>query len=418
MRVTGGNVGIGTSSPNRLLDVNGVIRTQNSGSAGAPSIELGTSSQGNGLFYPTTNTIAIATNDNERMRITSGGDIIIGYNQTTTTTIGRTFATTHASANRGATLFYGINDGGFGGMYTYNVASGITGYNAQYIAFYTHEGAVSSGERMRITSTGVVLIGSTTSLYTDTNRGVLEVNGTSSAIVGLTIGGTNGGYLLHSGTDLSIWNAKNGAAIFGTNNTERLRITSGGIVQVNTTASIGGGVMNLNGDLRFGGSAGASYSIINYQGGSLNLGTNNATNLTIASTGAATFSSSVSVNGDLIIRKSGTQYGTLYASSGNDLFLESANSAAIYYNSVASLHTWRNNGSNAMSLTSTGLGIGTTSPSHTLDVTGTGRFTSDVKVKTLEITNVGTYGSSAGISTYMAITVNGQNYVIPLHGTP
>jgi hypothetical protein len=78
-----GNVGIGTSSPTRLLDVNGVIRTQNSGSAGAPSIELGTSAQGNGLFYPTTNTIAIATNDNERMRITSAG--LVGIGTTTPT---------------------------------------------------------------------------------------------------------------------------------------------------------------------------------------------------------------------------------------------------------------------------------------------------------------------------------------------
>jgi hypothetical protein len=77
MRLTSTGLGIGTTSPTRLLDVNGVIRTQNAGSAGAPSIELGTSAQGNGLFYPTTNTIAISTNDTERMRITSGGDVAI-----------------------------------------------------------------------------------------------------------------------------------------------------------------------------------------------------------------------------------------------------------------------------------------------------------------------------------------------------
>jgi hypothetical protein len=94
----------------------------------------------------------------ERMRITSGGNVIIGYNQATAATIGRTFATTHASGNRGAELFFGMNDGGFGGMYTYNIASSISGYNAQYIAFHTHEGAVSSGERMRITSGGNVEI--------------------------------------------------------------------------------------------------------------------------------------------------------------------------------------------------------------------------------------------------------------------
>jgi hypothetical protein len=76
-----------------------------------------------------------------------------------------------------------------------------------------------------------------------------------------------------------------GTNLLFNNGGERMRITSGGIVQVNTTASIGGGVMNLNGDLRFGGVSGASYSIINYQGGNLNLGTNNTTNLTITSGG-------------------------------------------------------------------------------------------------------------------------------------
>jgi hypothetical protein len=50
--------------------------------------------------------------------------------------------------------------------------------------------------------------------------------------------------------------------------------------------------------------------------------------------------------------------------------------------------------------------------------TGAGLFSGDVKVKTLEITNVGTDAGSSGLSTYMRITVNGQNYLIPLHGTP
>jgi hypothetical protein len=238
-----GNVGIGTTSPNNLLTLysaSSAIYTQwvqsGTGTSSTDGLRIGLDASSNGIINLNEGTALITSIDGtERMRITSGGDIIIGYNQTTTTTIGRTFATTHASANRGATLFYGINDGGFGGMYTYNVASGVTGYNAQYIAFHTHEGAVSSGERMRITSTGVVLIGSTTSLYTDTNRGTLEVNGTSSAIVGLTIGGTNGGYLLHSGTDLNIWNAKNGAAIFGTNNTERMRILNDGTILIGTS---------------------------------------------------------------------------------------------------------------------------------------------------------------------------------------
>jgi hypothetical protein len=54
----------------------------------------------------------------------------------------------------------------------------------------------------------------------------------------------------------------------------------------------------------------------------------------------------------------------------------------------------------------------------TIASTGLATFSGDVKVKTLEITNVGTESTSSGLSTYMEITVNGQNYLIPLHGMP
>jgi hypothetical protein len=121
-----------------------------------------------GLVADSSNNGALVANNNmifgtgssatERMRITSGGNVIAGYNQTTTTTIGRTFATTHASANRGATLFYGINDGGNGGMFVYNVAAAVGALNSQYISFETHEGGISAGERMRITSDGKVIV--------------------------------------------------------------------------------------------------------------------------------------------------------------------------------------------------------------------------------------------------------------------
>ena len=53
-----------------------------------------------------------------------------------------------------------------------------------------------------------------------------------------------------------------------------------------------------------------------------------------------------------------------------------------------------------------------------IDASGIATFSNDVKVKTLEVTNVGTDSTSSGVSTYMRITVNGQNYLIPLHGTP
>jgi hypothetical protein len=192
------NVGIGTTSPFSSLDVStsstGAIcvgtssNTISSGdligaisfvsrdgttysSGGVSNIRsyatetYNSSNVGADLRFYTTNAIQNINADvlfgTERMRITNEGDIIIGYNQTTAVIIGRTFATTHASGNRGAELFFGIEDGGNGGMYVYNVASSVAGHNSQYITLNTHEGAVSTGERMRITSTGDVLVNAT-----------------------------------------------------------------------------------------------------------------------------------------------------------------------------------------------------------------------------------------------------------------
>jgi hypothetical protein len=66
----------------------------------------------------------------------------------------------------------------------------------------------------------------------------------------------------------------------------------------------------------------------------------------------------------------------------------------------------------------TNLGTGGYVERLRISSTGLATFTGDVKVKTLEVTNVGTDATSSGVSTYMRITVNGQNYLIPLHGTP
>jgi hypothetical protein len=81
MRVTGGNVGIGTTSPSALLHAykssgSAVIRADYNG---ATTIDMTASSSGNAFI--SSNTTLIFENGStptERMRITSGGDIGIG----------------------------------------------------------------------------------------------------------------------------------------------------------------------------------------------------------------------------------------------------------------------------------------------------------------------------------------------------
>jgi hypothetical protein len=83
MRITsGGNVGIGTSSPNRKFSVNGDINATDSTNnwdmvlrATSTESQIRSTYSGAGGFNPMT----FYTSDTERMRITSGGEIWMGY---------------------------------------------------------------------------------------------------------------------------------------------------------------------------------------------------------------------------------------------------------------------------------------------------------------------------------------------------
>jgi hypothetical protein len=93
MRIdTGGNVGIGTSSPSYLLDVAGTSRSDLHifrSNQSAPTADAF-------IFRPADNTVALGTANTERLRITSGGNVGIG----TTSPSYRLHIVTNAVAGR------------------------------------------------------------------------------------------------------------------------------------------------------------------------------------------------------------------------------------------------------------------------------------------------------------------------------
>lgn len=178
MRVTSdGNVGIGVS-PSTKLDVSGIVTSRGSGNAarfstvdtdgGGATILMNAAFAGAGtpaIQTQTNHPILFATNNTERMRILSAGDVCIG-----TTSQQGSARLSVARSTAGECIRW--TDGATGGAIT-TVASFGTNLNSDAFSFTT-----SSTERLRIASNGA--IGLSGANY-GTSGQVLTSNGSGSA---------------------------------------------------------------------------------------------------------------------------------------------------------------------------------------------------------------------------------------------
>ena len=194
-----GNVGIGTSSPEVMLQV-------------------GANDSTNKVFSVRFSSVPLYING--------------GYDGSAALS---TFSTNNYNTSNGSSSWSSFSNTNFGSSAVQLAAT--TG--GAEIRFLTGS-AVNTNptERMRITSGGNVGIGTSSPNKNGINR-ALTVNASSgTSMYELCVGDTSTTtYWQFTGTDSSLINVANGYLRFGTADTERMRISSGGCVVINSTAT-------------------------------------------------------------------------------------------------------------------------------------------------------------------------------------
>jgi len=264
-----GNIGIGTDSPANLLHIEGssetvsatqltlegrfagygagidfVSRTSSGGTRlsmakitadGEAAWNTTASNQDAGLRFFTTDSGTQA----ERMRIDSSGNLLVGTDTNPNSRKFRVYGISEFDGD-GVSLQVFNSSGtkiGAAGQGNYVVSGGSsTGYGIQSESDLVF-GSGGTTERMRIDSSGNVGIG------TDSPRSILDLDGGSETQLRLqttNTGTTTGDGLLLSldssaNAKAYLWNYENAEMIFGTNNTERMRIDSSGNVGIGAT---------------------------------------------------------------------------------------------------------------------------------------------------------------------------------------
>ena len=239
-------VGMGTSSPTAVLDVR---RGDASGAVAefhtstGFGIELGSSQSEAYIQAGSNQALLFNTNDsNERMRITSAGDVGIGITPSSALSIYRASgvnAYIEVAGNNntpGSTsMLFGQDSGNYG--YCWNRAN-------QAVLFGTN-----GTERMRIDANGNFAINRNAgALGTATNRTAFTINGTNETSFNIATGGTQRAYLFSNGSYAQLSSVGSIPLNLGVNDSSKMTIDTSGNVSVSPGTFTASNVIDISTD--------------------------------------------------------------------------------------------------------------------------------------------------------------------------